>query len=158
MLIVRHSNLMRKKPSSSSRVLNVMYRHQREKEASESRAKLFSKLWLKASISYHLKNKRTETNNNYFDDHLWETQDDLYLSNNKGFSEMKENELIYAVSFINLHVQKTNTFNHQKDFKLLNFQKDKKYNDHTSILDKFTYDILYKTLGEHIEDEKEKIY
>ena len=153
MLIVRYSSLMRKKPSS--RILNVFHQYQTEEEQDKSRAKLLSKLWLKASGFYDLKYKDTETNDNYPANLLYDIQD-LCVSNIKKSSEMKENELIYAVFLIDFNLQKNNTNQQLPNFKSLS-RTNKEFHDHASILETLTYEMLYKTLGDHIDHVKEKI-
>ena len=153
MLIVRYSSLMRKKPSS--RILNVFHQYQTEEEQDKSRAKLLSKLWLKASGFYDLKYKDTETNDNYPANLSYDIQD-LCISNIKKSSEMKENELIYAVFLIDFNLQKNNTNQQPPSFKSLS-RTNKEFHDHASILEKLTYEMLYKTLGDHIDHVKEKI-
>ena len=153
MLIVRYSSLMRKK--ASSRISNVFHQYQTEKEQDKSRAKLLSKLWLKASGFYDLKYKDTETNDNY-PINLQSDIQDLCASNIKKSSEMKENELIYAVFLIDFNLQKSNANQQPPSFKSLS-RTNKEFHDHSSMLEKLTYEMLYKSLGDHIDHVKEKI-
>jgi len=153
MLIVRYSSLMRK--TASSRISNVFHQYQTEKEQDKSRAKLLSRLWLKASGFYDLKYKDTEKNYNYPINLLSDIQD-LSASNIKKSSEMKENELIYAVYLIDFNLQKSNASQQPPSFKSLS-RSNKEFHDHASMLEKLTYEMLCKTLGDHIDHVKEKI-
>ena len=155
MLIVRYSNLMRRIPSS--RVLNVQHRHKTEKEQDESRAQLLSKLWLKASTLYDLKNKEIETTEIHPDEPLNERQD-LWLSDNKDYLEMKDGEFIHTVLLINHHLQNLSSSQHNSIKQSYNIFSNKQFDGSDSILDKLTHDILFKTLGDHIDNEKGKIF
>ena len=155
MLIVRYSNLMRRIPSS--RVLNLQHRHQTVKEQDESRAQLLSKLWLKASTLYDLKNKEIETTEIYPDEPLNERQD-IWLSDNKDYLEMKDGEFIHTVLLINHHLQSLSSSQHNSIKQSHNIFANKQFEGSDSILDKLTYDILFKTLGDHIDNEKGKIF
>ena len=68
---------MRKIPSS--RISNVFHQYQTEKEQNKSRAKLLSKLWLKASGFYDSKYKDIETNDNYLANISYDIQFDVHF-------------------------------------------------------------------------------
>ena len=155
MLMVRYSNLMQRRPSS--RGLNVQHRHQTEKELEESRAQLLSKLWLKASTLYDYSNKQTETRDIYPDEPLQKTQD-LWLSNNNDYLKMKDSAFIHTVFLINQHIQNHSDSQHNSQKQSHNIFSDKKFCGDDSVLDIMTYDMLWKTLGDHIDNEKERIF
>jgi hypothetical protein len=132
---------------------NVCGRHKLTRRQDTYPALLLAKLWLKETEEYEFMNKQTNNSKNFHEVDCDFTKQDLYRSNKKEQFKLSDDELVYTVSLIQNYMLNSEIC--ENPIKCARLQQIKPRNSENKrwYLDKLTCDILYKTLGKHIDEQ-----
>ena len=137
---------------------NVCGRHKLRKRQEAYQALLLAQLWLKEAEKDKFVSIQTKNNKDILDEEFDFTKQDFYGSNKKEQFMLSDDGLIYTVSLIHNYMLNSEICEKPTKFATLNKIKLLNSEDKRWYLDKITCDMLYKTLGEHIDKQKEKIF